>query len=238
MRAIAILLRRAKRIYETEGLESLVSRALAFVAKRVLDHQTYYLTVRTLDGAQAGNEAAPTPQVDGLALKMITTNDQADELEADGYEFRSYPYFVNGGKALNAGAIAFCLFVKRELAAIGWVALSQQAMDSLNEPPIKLDFAGGESFVGSVWTSPKYRRMGFRRYRSFRIRQFLRDQGTVAILGYTTEKDAAAATRIATEAGRTIYARARYVRVLWWESWNETPLSASSSSTRSHEVTP
>jgi len=39
-------------------------------------------------------------------------------------------------------------------------------------------------------------------------------------LGYTTEKDAAAAVRIATGAGRAVYARGRYLKILWWKSWN------------------
>ena len=225
MQTIATLLERARRIYHTEGLGPLARRGASFAARCFFDYQGYYLTVRWLDNARQGEEAPPVPQVDDLSLKTVATNGEADELQADGYCFRSHPHFVDARKALDSGATAFCLFVGRELAAISWVALTQRAMDALNEPPIKLDFARGESFSGSVWTNPKYRRMGFRTYRSYKLRQFLRERGVVAILGYTTEKDAAAATRIAAEAGRTIYARGRFVRILWWKSWKETPIA-------------
>ena len=228
MRAVSILIERAKRIHQTEGFQSLARRGLAFVAKRFFDYESYYLTVRTLDNAPPINEADLVPPVDDLSLKIIETNEEADELEGDGYRFRSHPHFIDGRRALDSDAIAFCLFVGRELAAISWAALTPRAMNALNEPPIKLDFARGESFVGSVWTNPKYRRMGFRTYRSFKARQFLRERGIVAIIGYTTEKDFAAATQIATEASRTIYARGRYLRVLWWKSWKERQLAEDS----------
>ena len=121
---IRFLFKRAKRIHQTEGLGSLLRRGMAYVGKRFFEYRTYYLTARTLDGSREAEETFLMPQVTNLTFRMVSTNKEADELEADGYEFRAHPHFIDGRKALDAGAIACCLFVGRELVSSGWVALN------------------------------------------------------------------------------------------------------------------
>jgi len=216
---------RAKQIYLTEGLVSLLRRGFRFLVYCLIEYRSYYLTEHGHENIQQLKEADFMPKVDDFTFKIVTSSQEADELEAHGYEFRSYPHGFDDRKALDSGAIASCIFVGRELAAIGWVALAQEAMDSLNERPMKVDFSGEDALIGAVWTNPKYRRMGFRAYRVFKLRQFLLDKGIATTRGYSTKGNIAALVS-GTRIGDIVYAEGRYLRILWWKSWRERPMSA------------
>ena len=218
------LFSRAKQIYRNEGLISLLRRTFLFLAYCLLEYHRYYLTEHSQENIQQLKEADFMPKVDDFNFKIVTSSQEADELEAHGYEFRSYPHGFDDRKALDSGAIATCIFIGRELAAIGWVALAQEAMDSLNERPMKVDFSGEEALIGAVWTNPKYRRMGFRTYRVFKLRQFLLDKGIATTRGYATKGNIAALVSGA-RSGLSIYAEGRHLRILWWKSWKEKPLT-------------
>jgi len=216
------LLRRAKQILQTEGLTPLVRRGLSFVAGHILKYETYYLYEQTTANIMDYDEADYVPRIDGLTLKLVYTNEQADELEAEGFEFRSQ--VMNARERLDKGAIAQCFFVRLELVNFGWTVLNQQAKDTLHEPPYKVDFLNAESCGGNVWTKPEYRRMGIRTYGRLKIMQFLLDNGIA------THRNAVRKWDIASKGSypkfnANIYAEARYLKILWWEFWKETPLT-------------
>jgi hypothetical protein len=154
-------------------------------------------------------------------LKIVSTNQEADELEAEGLQFRSH--VSNSRERLEKGAIAFCIFVERELASIGWVATTQEAKDSLNEPPYKVGFSNKESCTGGSVTDPKHRGMGLMGYNLWKRFEFLgqmdkvRDRAAVA-------KDNIPSQRATMRVRTKIHAEARYLRILWWGSWKERPL--------------
>ena len=223
MRGTTALFERAKQIYQTQGLLSMLRRAFLFLAYCLLEYRSYYLTEHSHENIQQLKEADFIPKVDDITFKMVTSSQEADELGANGYEFSSYPRGFDDRKALDSGAIASCIFVGRELAAIGWVALVQEAMDSLNERPMKVDFSGEDAFIGAVWTNPKYRRMGFRTYRVFKLRQFLLDKGITTTKGCVTKGNIAGLVSGA-RIGDSIYAEGHYLRILWWKFWKEEPL--------------
>jgi hypothetical protein len=83
------------------------------------------------------------PKIDDFALKIVSTNEEADELEAQGLEFRSQ--VLNARKRLDKGAIAFCIFVGKELANVSWVAMTLEAKNSLGQPPFRVDFSNNEA---------------------------------------------------------------------------------------------
>ena len=217
----AALLRTAKRIRQTEGLISLTKRTSAFVAGHFFQYTTYYLLERDLEDLPERSEGGFLPKIEDLTFRMVFSNREADELEAEGYEFRSYS--VEAEKALDRGAVAFCFFVGRELANIGWVALTQEAKDSFNEPPMKMDFSQNEAYIAAVWTNPKYRRLGLRDYAGVKRRQFLLDRGV------RTRRIAIVKGNIAFFLASSLttsraYAEGRYIRILCWKSWKETPM--------------
>ena len=224
MSNVATLLARAKHIYGSEGWVSLVRRGFAFVLHQLYEYRTYYLSEYELENIRRLNEADFTPRIRDFSFRTVNGNREADELEAEGYEFRSYATNFDARRALDMGAIAFCVFAGRQLAAMGWAALTQQAFDSLNERPIKIDFSNSDAFIGAIWTSPKYRRMGLRTYRTFKLRQYLLGRGVAMTRGAIAKENIPALMGLA-KIDSTIYAEGRYLRILWWKFWKERPLN-------------
>ena len=218
------LIAEAKRIYRTGGLPQLAKRGVAFLRWRVFEHRRYYLYADPVDAGKASNEADFMPRVDGLAFRTVRSNEEADELEARGLEFRSCVTSFDARDALDKGAIAFCTFVGPELAAIDWLAMSQQAKDSLGEPPYHVDFSTGEACSGGLWTNPKHRGKGLRQYSILKKLEFMQQSGI------HTRRAVSPRENIPLQKGRPSFmpqpcAEARYLRVLWWRSWKEKPLS-------------
>jgi len=223
MNRISWLPRRAKQVFQTEGFISLVRRGFAFVAFRFFRYQTYYLYETDLQGTfRERTEAYVLPRIQNFTFKVVSTKQQADELEAEGLEFRSHA--VNANDRLDKGAVAFCVFSERDLASIGWVAMTQEVKDSLAQRPFRVDFPNGEACGGNSWTNPKYRGMGLMAYSLFKRLEFLRESGKIRYRA-TGHKRTIASRKAATKVGCEIYAEARYLKILWWKSWKETPLA-------------
>ena len=212
---------RARQVIQDEGLVRFARTALSFVRRQLLLCETWYLSEQTL---KERNEAEYLPKVQDFLLKIITSNQEVDELTAEGFDFR--PWYRGYRKRLDAGAIALCIFVGRELASILWVALTQQAKDSLGQLPNKVDFSKGEAYAGGTWTSPKYRRMGLTRYNVFKREQLQLENGMMINRGATSQRNIAG-WMTAVEVGMNVYAEARYIKILWWKSWKERPLRQS-----------
>ena len=169
---LSALFIRAKDIWQKEGLISLLRRGRTFLAQRTFRYGTYYLYEHTI---RERNEADFMPKIKEYTFKIVHTNQETDELATKGFDFGSYSYLVR--RNLDKGAIAFCVFVGRELAHIGWVALTQEAMDSFEPYPYHVDFLNGEACTGGVLTVPKYRKKGLHIFIQFKRFQFLRERG-------------------------------------------------------------
>jgi len=191
------------------------------VAGHILKYESYYLYEQSTANIMDYNEADYVPRIDGLTMKLVWTNEQANELEAEGFEFRSHT--VNARERLDKGAIAHCWFVGLELVSFSWLALNQQAKDALPEPPYKVDFLNAESCAGDIWTKPEYRRMGIRTYGRVKRMQFLLDNG-IATNRAAVAKWNIASQGVYTKFNANIYGEARYLKILWWKWWKEKPL--------------
>ena len=222
MNRVRELLLRTWDIYRAYGVRELLKRAIAFAAYCLYEQRTYHLTVHTLEEVEDMNESDLIPRTERLTLEIVASNDEADGLEARGLDFRSH---VRGSRRrLDGGAVAVCLFVGDELAHIGWVAMSKEAADSLGEPPVMVDFHGGEGFRGDVWTNPNFRRLGLHAYGNFKRLEFMLDKGLVVSRG-AIAKSNTVALQTNEKLGAEVYAEGRYLRVLWWRSWREEPLT-------------
>jgi len=144
MSRLIVLLRRAKLIIRTEGVIPLIKRGFAFAIWLCFQYRTYYIV--EYDLSKDWHEADFLPRIRNFALKIVSSNREADELEASGLEFRSH--VINARERLDKGAIAFCIFVGSELAYIAWLAMSQQAKDVLDEPPFRVNFSDNEACWG------------------------------------------------------------------------------------------
>jgi len=214
---------KARQVYQSEGGVALLRRVFRFLVYCVFEYRTYYLYAEGIDDLRLPSESDVLPKVDDFTLKVVATNREADELDDGGLQLRSY--VPHSTRRLDTGAIAFCFFVGRELAHVGWVALTQEAKDALDEPPYRVDFSNGEACAGSIWTNPRHRGRGIRSYNSLKRLEFLRDAGI------RTKRAAIAKGNVASQKGRTRlslpgpHAEARYLRLLWWRSWKERPLA-------------
>ena len=85
------------------------------MVRRFVRYQTYYLYETDLQGTfRERTEAYVLPEIQNFTFKVVSTKQQADELEAEGLEFRSQA--ANANDRLDKGAVAFCVFIERDLA--------------------------------------------------------------------------------------------------------------------------
>jgi RimJ/RimL family protein N-acetyltransferase len=175
-----------------------------------------------LGSVDALDEADFMPGIDGFIFRIVPSNEEADRLEAEGLEFRSWhPKYR---ERLEKGAVAACVFVGRDLAYVGWAGLSNEAMRSMGEPPyrFRVDFAGGEACTGSIWTNPAYRGMGLAAYGYFKRLQFLRRAGKETAKS-ATASDNVATHRMLARFGARLCGKGCLTRFLCLEWWREKP---------------
>lgn len=176
MHSINVLIARAKDILQTEGLIGLARRGVSFWVYYSFRYGKFYLYKHKHDILKERNEADFMPRITNFTFKIVSTHKQADELAAStGFDFRQY--FINARPALDKGAIAFCIFVDRELAHIGWVALTEEARKFVDSLPYRVDFDNKEACTGSTETIPKYRGNGLMAYGYFKRFQYLKERG-------------------------------------------------------------
>jgi len=168
------------------------------------------------------NEADFMPRIQDFNFKIISTNQQADELTAEGFE----PLSQDGihRNRLDKGAIAFAIFIARELANIGWVAMSKEALSSIIGRPFHVDFSNNNAYDGGGVTNTKYRGMGLQTYSIIKRLQFQRERGFTASRTLTTKSNVAS-QRTIVKSGYNMYAEAHYLKILCWKSWKEKTLS-------------
>ena len=214
------MLKRAKDILKTEGLKPLLTRGFAFVSVWLVAYGDYYLYEYTL---KERNEADYLPEIQDFTFKIISSNEEADKLaEAMGSDFRRR--FVMARRMLDKGAIAFCIFLKGEIAHIGWIALSEEAHKAVDNLPYKVDFLNHEACTGGTQTIPQYRSKGLMAYCYFKRFEFLREKGIVI------SRNAVAKSNIASQKAQAkfsprVHAEAKHLKLLWWYFWKEKPLA-------------
>jgi hypothetical protein len=218
MGSLGLLPRRVKYILQTEGLMPLFRRVLLVSVGQFFGYGTYYLYEHN---TKARNEADFLPRIQGFAFKIVTTNQQADELASAGLDFSVQS--LNTRQRLEKGAVAFCFFMNGELAHIGWMAMNEEAKNIIDPFPYQVDFAHKQGCTGGTWTNPKYRGKGLMVYGYFKRFEFLREKG------FKSSRNAVAVGNTASQKAHAkfspkVYARARYLRILRWTSWKETPI--------------
>jgi len=223
MNNINWLLKRAKTILQSEGFIPLVRRGFSFVTRRLFWYENYYLYVIDIQRRlKETSEVDFLPRVEDFTLKIICTNREADELEAEGFEFRSQ--VINARHRLDNRAIAFCAFVGQELANIVWVAMTQEAKDALDELPFRVDFSNNEYCHSDNWTNPKYRGRGLAPYVVLKAEQFAVERGKVVNRSVARTNNVPS-NRAFAKLGPNIPGQARYLKILWWKYWKEKPLT-------------
>lgn len=216
---LTALLLRAKYLFQTEGLIPLLRRGLVILPRYLIWYGNYYLYEYTL---KERNEADFLPKIEDFTFKMVATNQQVDELASAGLDFRSHAYDIR--RRVGKGAVAFCFFVDGELAHITFTAMTEEAKNSFDSLPYRVNFSDKQGSTGGTWTNPKYRGKGLMVYGYFKKFQFLREQGMRSSRNGVNAGNVASQKAHA-KFGPKVYAKGRYLKILWWQSWKETPLT-------------
>lgn len=238
MVSIAWFIGRARAIRESQGPIGLIRRSISFALEPVFWRRTFILYQRTLQHIPASKEVDFKPDIENLSLKIISSPREAEELENDGFMFRSYPTFDNTKlkfywKVMDVGAIATCAFVGKDLANIQFIIPTKNAMKKVTPYRTRVDFSGGETYTQSAWTNPKYRLHGLAKYNAFFNRDPFLLMNGITVVRSTFWDQNELGQKMAISLGAERYGKAKLTKFLWWRFWEgETPLDA----TDNHEA--
>lgn len=213
---------RAKDTLRKEGLISLARKGFTSLLLYFFQYQTCYVYEHTI---KEMDEADFKPRIQNYTVQIVSTKQRADELAAAGFEFRSHT--IHASRKLDKGAIAFCIFVGRELAHIGWIAMTEEAKKAVDHHPYFVDFDNNEACGGAAQTMPQYMGKGLMTYGYYIESQFLRERG-VRIARSSVDTSNIAALRVHAKFDSKICVEARYLKVLWWQFWKERPFKPTS----------
>ncbi len=170
------------------------------------------------------NETDFLPRIQNLTFDIVTTRQQYDELVSAGFDLSQ-----TGSEArsmLDQGAVVGLIFAGKELASMEWAAMTDKANRAINIYPLKIDFSQKEAYASGVWTNPKYRRNGLHTYVYYRVYDYLRRNGVMTVRSIVaTDNVAAQKAHMRFAPQEKIYARARYLRLLGLQFWNERLLT-------------
>jgi hypothetical protein len=169
------------------------------------------------------NESDITPKINNLNFVVVRSTQQLEELALAGFE-------ISMDKSeticrLEKGAIAFLIFVDKELAFRGWSALTTQSKATINLCPYKVDFTNHEACIGGAWTNPKYRGKGLFTYEAYKRQQFLEEIG-VQVTRCVVESNNSISQKVHARFNDVLYAKSRYFRIFGLQFWNEIPIFA------------
>ena len=82
MTRLRYLSNRAKVILKTEGPASLLRNGFRFIAGRFFKYETHYLYETTAEYFQTVNQPDLRPKIDNITVEIVSTNEEADRLEA------------------------------------------------------------------------------------------------------------------------------------------------------------
>jgi len=220
MRKVRLLLEMAKYIILNEGVIPFIKRFISLIRHQFFFRQSYYLYGAALTGR---TEPEYFPKIQDAALHIISSNSDVNRLTADGFIFNSWQPIYR--YRLDKGAIAFCVFAGKELAHVHWAAVNETGRASLGEPPVKVNFENNEVVSGDSWTKPEFRGMGLARYAAQKRVDYMGEHGKTISRG-SVRKANTEGQRVSLSPSKDMVAEARHLKILWWESWKETPLDS------------
>lgn len=216
------LFRRWTWILRRDGFAPFIKRGFSFLLWCFFNYQTFYLYRITL--GKKLDEVEFTPKIQNFTLKVISNNKQVDELVANGFDFGSF--VISADRRLDKGAIAICAFVERKLTHISWVAMTQVAKDSITGIPYPVDFPNNEAYSGGTVRNPKYQRLVNlpTSVVFLKAMQFVWQSGKTVFRFVVSKSSPLARNALAKGVGAKPYGEGRYLKLLWWKSWQEKPI--------------
>lgn len=181
----------------------------------------YFLYKRTTMKRDAGDFL---PNIQDYEDFILHDKQEFEELEAKGFKFGLFKKSTL--VALSNEAIVVCIFIDKELAHFGRLALTEHSKPYVDHQPYKINFENGEACSGSIWTLRKFRGKGLTKYGTFRQFEYLRERGITTVRN-SIERTNTASQRAQAKFNPKIYAEAEFRKFLFYfQSWKETPLTS------------
>jgi hypothetical protein len=220
-----LLSNRPKEIYKQSGLTGLLKSGIRFLVSPVYKSESFWLTVINLTEGNDANKYYPRISLDKLMFKAISSNEEADKLEAEGYSFRNTPTYFNHNLTLyrqwlNYGAVACCIFIEKEFVAIDWAIISKYTQEKIGAPPVIVDYDNHEAFSRGAWVNPKYRGLKLWVFTAWHRNLFLAERYFTVkrgVVDYTNNPGKG----ISEASGHKVCGTGRRTRFLWRTTWKE-----------------
>ena len=180
-----------------------------------------------------GNLASPwvpvdyLPRVDNYYACIISTNQEADELLAKGYNFGAYE--LNLRSSLDKGAQACCIFIDKEFAHMMCNTANKRGKDAIEPRPFHVDYDNSSIVYGKAFTLPKFRRLRLRKYSGYLMRKDATEKGYKWSYATTEVNNYQSYMNATHNPYSRILSRCRYAKILWFKYFKETkigPMSA------------
>lgn len=199
-------------IISSEGISALLKQSVEYVWNSLQSHGEFYII--EFDYGSQPEIPDVKPRID-CTYEVITCVSDYDTLLAKGYNFGPRKFRPK----LKKGAIAFCLFVDKDLASETWAAVDAKSKKVVDPIPFRVDFDKGEVCVGVRFTNPKYRKNGLSEYvYAMRLpylkERFIKAKASVNIKNKVSQ-------RINEVFYGRVIARGRYFRFIRWHYWKE-----------------
>ena len=222
---LRLLTDRAGEIRQQDGTKGLLKALVRYSLSPVYKSESFWLVVDKSRTEYKTNASGPRIDETRLDFKVVTSNQEADLLEAEGFGFRRHHTYFNYDLKvythwLACGAVACCTFVDKEFAAVHWLILSQQTQDALKEIPLRVDYAHQEAFGRGIWVNPKFRGMQVHTYTARKRDGFLLQRG-IPIKRSAVDFTNRSGRGIGTAGGSRLYGIGRRTRVLGRTFWRE-----------------
>lgn len=210
--------RKAKFYLLREGLFRFIKRSLSFLKSKVFLYESHYIFQKSLDNVIESEHFAP--KIENYDFKIISTMEEMHDQLGKGFNINS-PFSISTFcKRLNQGQIAFCIFVKKDLAHWSWVAMNRRVLKKVKgHPPLNVN-SEQEACVWGSNTPPRYGGLGLYTYSLSRVYEYLKEIGKSRAI-FTVLKDNEPVIRAQTKLGAKVCGEGNYLRLFGRTFWKE-----------------
>jgi len=192
-------------------------------------YRTWYVYEHDLHKMLNKREEYFIPPVPNLTHKVIKNVDEARVIARQGYDLLDRGDKV-ADKLLH-GAIAFCVFYGTKLMHIGWLCMTEEARNSVELVPYRIDFSRMASIEGSK-TMPEFRSKitsknpksykGLMAYTYFKRAQYLIKRD-IFIARFVVLEENTPSQKIMERFGARKISSMRMIKILGLKFWRENP---------------
>lgn len=205
--------RRGVGIYKDEGAGQLFKQVASYLKNIIYVNEYYYLYEKPLNSY---NKLKVAPRINEMVCKIIENIDQYYKMIESGYDFNKLIF----ESRIIKGGVAFCVFYKKELAHVTWVAFNNKVKKGIDYLPFSVNFENNEVCSGASFTFPEYRGKKLLSYIYSIIFPYLLHKG-VRKDKFTININNVSSIAAHLKFNPKTIGKYRYQKILWWKSWSE-----------------